>query len=240
MLRCACKYLKISAGNILDLDIYEGIFASLDERHGAYGIINCITIKKTFRIMKEAKHEQMRQNEVTLEKILDAMELSGKWVVKRLNGNPTSGPFSELVLTEKAAVFFPKVAYMKWASGAWKWKQGLDLTTQFIRIIRSEMSHRLRDWRERNEPEPMNNELVARELEQALADELEMEEEMKDLGYANILEYVSEHPRLVVYVNLVRETNDYRTISKKLRITMTEVKEQEAEVIKIVRTNRAK
>ena len=104
------------------------------------------------------------------------------------------------------------------------------------------MSHRLRDWRERNEPEvtPMNNELVARELEQALADELEMEEEMKDLGYANILEYVSEHPRLVVYVNLVRETNDYRTISKKLHITMTEVKELEAEVIKIVRTNMAK
>jgi hypothetical protein len=86
----------------------------------------------------------------------------------------------------------------------------------------------------------MNNELVARELEQALADELEMEEEMKDLGYANILEYVSEHPRLVVYVNLVRETNDYRTISKKLRIKMAEVKELEAEVIKIVRTNRAK
>ena len=190
--------------------------------------------------MTNEKQEQMRQNDVPLEKILDAMELSGKWVVKRLKGNPTSGPFSELVLTEKAAVFFPKVAYMKWASGAWKWKQGLDLPTQFIRIIRSEMSHRLRDWRERNEPEPMNNELVARELEQALADELEMEEEMKDLGYANILEYVSEHPRLVVYVNLVRETNNYRTISKKLRITMTEVKELEAEVIKIVRTNRAK
>lgn len=190
--------------------------------------------------MTKEKHEQMRQNDVPLEKILDAMELSGKWVVKRLKGNPTSGPFSELVLTEKAAVFFPKVAYMKWASGAWKWKQGLDLPTQFIRIIRSEMSHRLRDWRERNEPEPMNNELVARELEQALADELEMEEEMKDLGYANILEYVSEHPRLVVYVNLVRETNSYRSISKKLRIKMAEVKELEAEVIKIVRTNRAK
>jgi hypothetical protein len=43
--------------------------------------------------MTKEKHEQMRQNDVPLEKILDAMELSGKWVVKRLNGNPTSGPF---------------------------------------------------------------------------------------------------------------------------------------------------
>ena len=54
------------------------------------------------------------------------------------------------------------------------------------------------------------------------------------------MENVSEHPRLVVYVNLVRETNSYRSISKKLRIKMAEVKELEAEVIKIVRTNRAK
>ena len=192
--------------------------------------------------MTKEKHEQMRQNDVPLEKILDAMELSGKWVVKRLNGNPTSGPFSELVLTEKAAMFFPKLAYMKWASGAWKWKEELDLPTQFIRIIRSEMSHRLRDWKERNEPEvtPMNNELVAREVEQALAEELEMEEEMKDLGYANILEYVAAYPNLVVYVNLVRETNNYRSISKKLRITMAEVKKLEAEVIRMIRTNRAK
>ena len=192
--------------------------------------------------MKEAKHEQMRQNEVTLKKVLYAMELSSKWVVKKLKGNPTSGPFSELVLTEKAAMFFPKLAYMKWASGAWKWKEGLDLPTQFIRIIRSEMSHRLRDWKERNEPEvtPMNNELVAREVEQALAEELEMEEEMKDLGYANILEYVAAYPNLVVYVNLVRETNSYRSISKKLCITMAEVKKLEAEVIRMIRTNRAK
>ncbi len=192
--------------------------------------------------MTEVKHEQMRQKEVTLEKVLYAMELSGKWVVKKLKGNPTNGPFSELVLTEKAAMYFPKLAYMKWASGAWKWKEGLDLPTQFIRIIRSEMSHRLRDWKERNEHEvtPMNNELVAREVEQALADELEMEEDLKDLGYANILEYVAAYPKLVVYVNLVRETNSYRAISKKLRITMAEVKELEAEVIKVIRTNRFK
>ncbi len=45
MLRCACKYLKIIAGNILDLDIYEGIFVSLDERHGAYEIINFLLSK---------------------------------------------------------------------------------------------------------------------------------------------------------------------------------------------------
>ncbi len=50
MLRCACKCLKISVGNILDLDIYEGTFAGFDERHGAYGIINCLTIKKLLEL----------------------------------------------------------------------------------------------------------------------------------------------------------------------------------------------
>lgn len=191
--------------------------------------------------MSKVKLKQRRPKDVPLEKILEAMELSGKWVVKKLKGNPTTGPFSEAVLTEKAAIFFPKLAYQKWASGDWKWKESLDLTTQFIRIIRSEMSHRLRDWQNQNEPDvrSLDDEDIAREVAQALADELEMEEEMKDLGYALILEYVAEHPRLVVYVNLVREVNNYHTISRKMRITMGEVKEIEAEVFEIVRAKRA-
>ena len=86
------------------------------------------------------KLKQMRPQDVPLEKILEAMELSGKWVVKKLKGNPKTGPFSEAVLTEKAAKFFPKLAYQKWVSGDWEWKDSLDLTSQFIRIIRSEMT----------------------------------------------------------------------------------------------------
>ncbi len=191
--------------------------------------------------MTKVKLKQMRPQEVPLEKILEAMELSGKWVIKKLKGNPKTGPFSEEVLTEKAAVFFPKLAYMKWATGEWKWKEGLDLTTQFIRIIRSEMSHRLRDWKHQYEPEVMSldNENALKDVAQALAEELEMEEEMKDLGYDIILEWVEDKPDLVVYVNMVREHNNYRTISKKLRITMPDVKELEAEVIAVIRAKRA-
>ena len=191
--------------------------------------------------MTKVKLKQMRPQEVPLEKILEAMELSGKWVIKKLKGNPKTGPFSEEVLTEKAAVFFPKLAYMKWATGEWKWKDGLGLNTQFIRIIRSEMSHRLRDWKHQYEPEVMSldNENALKDVAQALAEELEMEEEMKDLGYDIILEWVEDKPDLVVYVNMVREHNNYRTISKKLRITMPDVKELEAEVIAVIRAKRA-
>jgi hypothetical protein len=191
--------------------------------------------------MTKVKLKQMRPQEVPLEKILEAMELSGKWVIKKLKGNPKTGPFSEEVLTEKAAKFFPKLAYQKWASGAWAWKDGLDLTTQFIRIIRSEMSHRLRDWKHQYEPEVMSldNENALKDVAQALAEELEMEEEMKGLGYDIILEWVEDKPDLVVYVNMVREHNNYRTISKKLRITMPDVKELEAEVIAVIRAKRA-
>ena len=190
--------------------------------------------------MTKVKLKQMRPQDVPLEKILEAMELSGKWVIKKLKGNPKTGPFSETVLTEKAAKFFPKLAYQKWASGAWAWKDGLDLPTQFIRIIRSEMSHRLRDWKHQHEPEVMSldDENAMKDVAQALAEELEMEEEMKDLGYDIILEWVEEKPELVVYVNMVRELNNYRTISKKLRITMTEVRELEAEVLAVIRAKR--
>lgn len=190
--------------------------------------------------MTKVKLKQMRPQDVPLEKILEAMEMSGRWVIKKLKGNPKTGPFSEAVLTEKASKYFPKLAYQKWASGAWAWKDGLDLTTQFIRIIRSEMSHRLRDWREQMEPEVMSldDETFAKEIGDALAEELEMEEEMKDLGYDIILKWLAERPELVVYVNLVREVNNYRTISKKLRISMVEVKAMEAEVMAVIRENR--
>lgn len=192
--------------------------------------------------MTKVKLKQMRPEDVPFEKVLEAMELSGKWVVKNLKGNPKTGPFSELVLTEKAAKFFPKLTYHKWASGAWAWKDGLDLPTQFIRIIRSEMSHRLRDWKNQNEPDIhlMSEKEVAMDVEKALAEDLELEEELKDLQFDLILNYLADYPKLVVYVNLVRETNSYRTISKKLRITMADVKALEAEVIEVVRAKRSK
>ena len=192
--------------------------------------------------MRKKRLKPMRRpQDVPLDEIVEAMETSGKWVIRKLKGNPKTGPFSETVLTERASKFFPKLAYQKWASGAWAWKDCLDLTTQFIRIIRSEMSHRLRDWKAQNEPEVMSldDENVMKDVNQALAEELEMEEEMKDLGYDIILEWVAEKPELLVYVNMVREVNNYRTISKKLRITMAEVRELEAEVIAVIRAKRA-
>lgn len=188
--------------------------------------------------MTKVKLKQMRPQDVPLDEVLDAMETSGKWVVKKLKGNPTTGPFSEQVLTERAAKFFPKLAYTKWASGEWKWKPGLSLTTQFIRIIRSEMSHRMRDWLKNQNPhteESLSDEAVALEAAQALAGELQMEEELKDLGYRKAFVWLKDHPRLLTYVTLVRETNNYRTISKKMRITMEEVRELERETLVVIR-----
>lgn len=188
--------------------------------------------------MRKKRLKPMRRpQDVPLDEIVEAMETSGKWVTRKLKGNPKTGPFSEAALTEKAALFFPKLAYMKWATGEWKWKEGLSLTTQFIRIIRSDMSHRLRDRLHNEEPDAMgtlSDDATALEAAQALAEELEMEEEVKDLGYQLVLKWLEEQPELVTYVKLVKELGDYRAISKRLRITIVEVRALEAETLKAI------
>lgn len=185
------------------------------------------------------KHVKIKRNvqDVAIEEVLKAMAIAGKWVTKKLHGNPVYGPFSEALLGDKAAVLFPKLAYCKLAGGEWEWKDGLSLTTQLIRIIRTEMSHRYRDWKNRKEPEPaesLSDEMIAVEAEEALACESESEDESKELGYQLITRWLKDYPELLRYVQLVEELNDYRAISKRLRIRMSEVKALEAETVRVI------
>ena len=160
----------------------------------------------------------------------------GRWITK-MRGNPATGPLSEAMLGENAAVYFPKLAYCKLASGDWKWKDGLSLSTQMIRIVRTEMGHRLRDWKNKNGPdvfESLSYEKVAMEADKALSEEFVMEEETKELGYELIFKWLADYPELVKYVELVKELNDYRAISKRLRIKKEEVKELETRTLKVI------
>ena len=178
-----------------------------------------------------------------IEEVLKAMETAGKWVTKKLGGNPVYGPFSEEMLGDKAAVHFPKLAYCKLAHGDWVWKDSLSLTSQLIRIIRTEMGHILRDCEKDNRPnafESLSNEMVAWEAEKSLREEFVMEEETKDIGYKAIFSCLKDYPELMKYVKLVRELNDYRAISKRLRIKMDEVRELEARTLKIIAEARRK
>ena len=146
----------------------------------------------------------------------------------------------------------------------WHWKVGTKLSTLMINVMRSDMAHTLRDYRLDGEPLlKSTSELVRGEADEdgfddanALEEvgpevrlgnwqaddemekmaELERYESERDKGMriARAAARESGDPRLVVYVELAFELPDYRAISKRMKVSISEVKEMEAKVISLL------
>lgn len=191
----------------------------------------------------EITHDQTRRPaEVPQEELKTALIVLSKWLTKVLKGRTRIGPLSEANLGEKPVVFISKLAYIKWASGSWKWKDSLSLQTQLIRIANSEIHHIIRDWKKQNEPEFLSasqDENVQREIDLMVA-EAEMDEELKAVAYEQAEMLLKDDPELLKFLHLVRELNDRRAISKRMKITIVEVRALETKMIDKVRQNKYK
>lgn len=184
-----------------------------------------------------------RLDAVSPEEMQEAMKLASLWLTYKLEGRTERGPFSDVVLGEPARLYFPKRAYMALKSGAWKWKKGLKLSTQLIRIMRSDMHHAIEAWKAQGEPEVVAASriepgvmgagyIVKPDLE--LAEDLAAQDYRRKLGYEIVFAAVKDDPKLTLYVQLVRDLNDYRAIALKMRVSISEIKEMEAKVISLV------
>lgn len=184
-----------------------------------------------------------RLDAVSPEEMQEAMKLASLWLTYKLEGRTERGPFSDMVLGEPARLYFPKRAYMALKSGAWKWKKGLKLSTQLIRIMRSDMHHAIEAWKAQGEPEVVvasriepqvmgAGYIVKPDLE--LAEDLAAQDYRRKLGYEIAFAAVKDDPKLTLYVQLVRDLNDYRAIALKMRVSISEIKEMEKEIIKLV------
>ena len=184
-----------------------------------------------------------RLDVVSPEKMQEAMKLASLWLTYKLEGRTEHGPFSDVVLGEPARLYFPKRAYMALKSGEWKWKKGLKLSTQLIRIMRSDMHHAIEAWKAQGEPEVVAASriepgvmgagfIVKPDLE--LAEDLAAQAYQRKLGYEIAFAAVKDDPKLTLYVQLVRDLNDYRAIALKMRVSISEIKEMEKEIIELV------
>lgn len=144
----------------------------------------------------------------------------------------------------------------------WKWKDGTKLSTLMINVMRSEMGHELRKYISQGKPDvvvasSLNKKTISCdnefdnsnsvmeitpdvkhnefnvESEMEMLEELERYETLRDKGYKVARAAVKGNTKLEKYVELVFELPDYRAISKRMKITLTEVKELEAELISI-------
>ena len=145
----------------------------------------------------------------------------------------------------------------------WKWKEGTKLSTLMINVVRSEMGHVLRKYLNQDEPDVVHASSLKRAarggdddfddantvLEMALEkqrddgqvntememlEELERYESLRDKGQKIARAAVKGDAKLEQYVDLVFELPDYRTISKRMNISIPEVKELESELIAIL------
>jgi len=183
------------------------------------------------------KLKQARQpDDVSQKEELNALDVLGNWLTKKLKGKTDSGPFSEVNLGDIPVKVIAKRTYIKWKSGKWKWKETLSLTTQLIRIARSEMSHIVRDWKAQGQPELIaaSHDEDAQKALDLLAAEEEFDEELKSIAYEKAEKRLKDDSEMLRFLHLIRELNDRRAISKRLKISIVEVRQKEAELLKKV------
>lgn len=183
------------------------------------------------------KLKQARQpDDVSQKEELNALDVLGNWLTKKLKGKTDSGPFSEVNLGDIPVKVIAKRTYIKWKSGKWKWKETLSLTTQLIRIARSEMSHIVRDWKAQGQPELIaaSHDEDAQKALDLLAAEEEFDEELKSIAYEKAEKRLKDDSEMLRFLHLIRELNDRRAISKRMKISIVEVRLMEAELLKKV------
>lgn len=186
------------------------------------------------------KQGNNRLDTVSPEEVQEALKLASLWLTDMLEGRTEKGPFCEAALGEPARVYYLKRAYLALKSGEWKWKESLKLSTQLIRIMRSDIQHTLEAWKAVGQPEMVTVNRMEPELmrkgqmmmsDMELAEEQAAHEQKRDLGYEIAFAAVKDDPMLTQYVQLVRDLNDYRAIALKMRITMQQVRELERIVL---------
>ena len=160
----------------------------------------------------------------------DSLVRLGFWLTGTLGGNPQFGPHSESHLGEPAVMFYTKHAREKYIKGSWTRDKGETIYKFLLRITRSEMGHQYDKWKNYACPMVlmMNNMKKQQrvDMEQSneeLAESLKREQMAMDCAYAIAEEEVKDDPELLKYLDAMKKGNDYRTISKKLRITKGEV-----------------
>ena len=200
-------------------------------------------------------------SEVTNEEVLKAMELASYWLADQLEGRTDSGAFSAAFLGDEARLYFPAKALktLKSPDCKWHWKEGTKLSTLVINVMRSDMAHELRCYIDLGEPTVMPASCFERDddddysdangllevdpelqrghidvqSEMEMLEELERYESLRDKGkrIAHAAAVNTGNAKLVRYVELAFELPDYRAISKRMKITLAEVKELEAQLV---------
>lgn len=183
--------------------------------------------------------EWSRLEAVTPEEKEKALRKLARWITYEIvhrGFDLDYGPFSFAAMGGNAVEVISQQCYDVLFGGEWHWKPTRELSSMLIQIAKSKMGHIIRDWHAQGRPDIKHtSELSYREqVEMDIARQWEAEANMRELGFDIARKALSGNPKMQAYVEVVYETNDYRAVAKRLKMTLKEVQELERELLAIL------
>lgn len=154
-----------------------------------------------------------------------ALEVTAKYIAKKLAGHTNGGAFDESVFGMPATEFFSKQAFEKLYTGAWEWCSYRAVHTQLIRIALSDMYHHVEEWNKNAPPEMVK-------IDERLADRLAQDNDFMDIVYEKANEAAGDDEELLEYVDAVRKYNNYDLIAEELLIEKPQVYQRQRKLIR--------
>lgn len=183
--------------------------------------------------------EWARLEAVTPEEKEKALKKLARWITYEIvhrGFDLDHGPFSFAAMGGNAVEVISKECYDALFCGEWHWKPTRELSSMLIQIAKSKMGHIIRDWHAQGHPDiKLQSELSYREqVEMDIARQWEAEANMRELGYDIARKALDGNPKMLAYVEAVYETNDYRAVAKRLKMTLKQVQELESQLLAIL------
>ena len=146
------------------------------------------------------------------------------------------GPFSFSALGGNAVEVISQECYDALFTGEWHWKPTRELSSMLIEIAESKMGHMIRDWHSQDHPDiRLTGQMSYREeVEMDVARQWEAEANMRELGYDIARSVVGGNAKMLAYLEALHDTNDYRAIAKRLKMTLREVMELESQLLSLL------
>lgn len=186
-----------------------------------------------------SEEERSRLAAVTPEEKEKALKKLARWITYEIvhrGFDLEFGPFSFAAMGGNAVEVISQECYEALFGGEWHWKPTRELSSMLIQIAKSKMGHIIRDWHAQGCPNVKHTSAMSyrEQVEMDIARQWEAEANMRELGYDIARKALSGNPKMLAYVEAAHETNDYRAIAKRLKVTLKEVQELESELLAIL------
>lgn len=169
----------------------------------------------------------------------DASGFTARWITDQIaeyGFDPENGPFSELEMKGDPVWVICTECYKAIYDGDWRWPEERKLSTQMIQIAKSKMSHRVRDYLNRDKAKddlPTSQMTYTQQMQmEEAAGQWDLESNLRDLGYEIAVAAVADNPLFLRYLEVLRDKRCYDLMAEEMGIEESEVRRIERKLLK--------